>query len=61
MSGVLARAPAGIDEGIDLTPRGNSLDRQAEFLREYCARNPALGCSDGVVELYRKLRRFSRS
>ena len=30
MSGALARAPAGVDQGIDLTPPGFPLRRQAE-------------------------------
>ena len=32
------------------------MQKQVEFLRTYCAKNPDKDYSDGVVELYRALR-----
>src|SRR4051812_18048320 len=40
MSGVLMRAPPGVDEGLELRPSTFPLLRQIEFLRSFCARNP---------------------
>ena len=56
MSGVLMRAPPGVDEGLELNPPAFPLLRQIEFLRSFCARNPDKDYSDGVIELYRALR-----
>jgi hypothetical protein len=56
MSGILMRAPAGNDEGLQLNPPEFSLQKQVEFLREFCAKNPDKDYSDGVEELYRALR-----
>lgn len=59
MSGIMSRAPGGMDEGIDLMPRSLPLLRQAEFLRVFCAGNPGADYSDAVLSLYRELRRLS--
>lgn len=56
MSGLLIRAPAGKDEGLDLTPPEFPLLKQAEFLRTYCARHVGEDFSDAVNTLYRNLR-----
>ena len=56
MKGLLIRAPAGKDEGLDLTPPAFPLLKQAEFLRTFCSKNAGEDFSDGVNELYRTLR-----
>lgn len=56
MSGVLIRAPAGVDENLDLLPPTYPLQRQADFLRSFCRNNPDRDYSDGVLDLYRLLR-----
>lgn len=56
MSGLLLRAPAGKDEDLDLAPDAYPLLKQAEFLRNFCTRNPGADFSDGVNDLYRTLR-----
>jgi hypothetical protein len=56
MSGLLQRAPAGVDQGLDLLPPTFPLLKQLELLRSYCARNPSSDFSDSAVELYRRLR-----
>lgn len=38
MNGALVRAPAGIDDGLDLLPESFPVPNQLEFLREWCAR-----------------------
>lgn len=56
MSATLLSAPRGKDEGLDLTPETFRLQRQADFLREFCRQNPDLSYSEGVITLYRALR-----
>lgn len=56
MSCLLLRAPAGKDEDLDLVPDAYPLLKQAEFLRNFCTRNPGADFSDGVNDLYRTLR-----
>ncbi|MCR4524429.1 MULTISPECIES: hypothetical protein [Bosea] len=56
MSGLLLRAPPGKDEDLDLAPDLYPLLKQAEFLRNFCTRNPDVDFSDGVNNLYRMLR-----
>lgn len=56
MSGLLIRAPAGKDEGLDLMPPAFPLLKQAEFLRRFCSQNTDAGFTDGVNTLYRTLR-----
>ena len=55
MSGILMRAPPGEDEDLELNPPEFPLQKQAEFLRNFCAKNPGKDYSDGVIELYRVL------
>lgn len=56
MNGLLVRAPAGKDEGLDLAPPSFSLERQAAFLRTFCSENTGADFTDGVNMLYRTLR-----
>ncbi|WP_346364419.1 hypothetical protein [Bosea sp. (in: a-proteobacteria)] len=56
MSGLLLRAPPGVDDDLDLDPAVFPLLKQIEFLRNFCLRNPDADFSDGVYELYRTLR-----
>ena len=56
MSGLIIRAPAGVDEELDLLPPTFPLARQMAFLRAYCRDNPGRDYSDGVLDLYRLLR-----
>lgn len=60
MSGILARAPAGKDVGLNLAPSSMALIEQVEYLRSYCVANSASTYSDGVVELYKELRTRQR-
>jgi hypothetical protein len=59
MSGILVRAPTGVDETLDLTPSTFPLPEQMKFLRVFCQNNDAMDFADGVQELYRTLRRPS--
>jgi hypothetical protein len=56
MSGLLQRAPSGVDEGLDLLPPTLPLLKQLQSLRDYCSGNPSKDFSDAVVDLYRRLR-----
>jgi hypothetical protein len=56
MSGALIRAPAGLDEGLDLTPHSFPLQGQVDFLRVFCSKNPEQDYMDAVRALYRRLR-----
>jgi hypothetical protein len=56
MSGVLIRAPGGVDEALDLLPPTFPLLNQLTFLTGYCARHSSASFSDAVVALYRELR-----
>lgn len=56
MSGALIRAPAGYDEGLDLTPPSVPLQTQVKLLRTFCANNPDSDYMDAVRALYRRLR-----
>lgn len=55
MSGILMKSPAGEDEGLELNPPEFALQKQVEFLRGFCEKNPDKGFTDGVIELYRVL------
>ena len=61
MSGVLIRAPTGIDQDLNLNPPAFALNQQVEFLREFCSTNPDRDYNDGVLELYRVLRGKQRT
>ena len=57
MSGILASRPKGVDDHLELDPPKFPLLKQLGFLRAYCTQNPSMGVSDGVVALYKRLRR----
>lgn len=57
MSGVLLGRPAGVDEGLDLNPPTFGLLRQLDYLYDFCRQHPSEGFSDGVLELYKRLRK----
>jgi len=59
MSGIMMRAPPGVDEGINLLHPSFPLQQQADFVRAFCSGNPEADYSDSVLELYRELRRRS--
>lgn len=56
MSGLLVRAPPGVDEDLDLLPRNFPLEKQADFLRLFCARAPQAEFSEAIQALYKALR-----
>jgi hypothetical protein len=56
MSGVLLTRPAGVDEGLDLSPPTTPLLQQLEFLKTHCTENSSGDFTDAVVALYKKLR-----
>ena len=55
MSGVLMRAPQGVDEAPRSFPAVAPLQNQAAFLRNFCSRNPT---DDAVLALYLRLRKM---
>lgn len=61
MSGIMVGRPAGVDEGIDLTPYTFPLVAQAEFMRALCAKQPKSKSdfADGVERLYVTLKRLN--
>lgn len=59
MSGIMIGRPAGVDESIDLTPYKFPLTAQAQFIREFCAKQPKSDFADGVEQLYLKLKRLN--
>jgi hypothetical protein len=60
MSGLILRAPPGVDEGIDLMPASMPPVKQLEFLRAYCEQKPDEDFTDAVLALYRLLRDMRR-
>lgn len=56
MSGALIRAPQGLDEDLDLLPPTFPIQKQAEFLRAFCAGHPEQDYMDAVRALYHRLR-----
>lgn len=61
MSGLVLRAPPGVDEGLDLMPPSVPPAVQLEFLREYCTQKPHEDFTDAVLELFRLLRNKGRT
>ena len=61
MSGLLIRAPAGVDEKLDLLPPTFPLQKQADFLQAFCSRAGDATFTDAVQALYRSLRPSSGS
>jgi hypothetical protein len=56
MNGLLIRAPAGVDESLDLSPPAFPIRKQADFIQAFCRANPAADYIDAVNTLYRTLR-----
>ncbi|MEN3226259.1 hypothetical protein PUR21_00965 [Methylorubrum rhodesianum] len=50
------RAPAGVDEDLDLLPPSRPLQDQAAFLRDFCRAHPDQDYMDAVRALYHLLR-----
>ena len=56
MSGLLWRAPAGVDESLDLVPPSFPMLAQANFIRTFCAAHRHMDYADAVLSLYQELR-----
>lgn len=56
MNGALVRAPAGVDDGLDLLPESFPVRNQLEFLREWCANNLQSDFSDASFNLFKDIR-----
>lgn len=56
MSGLLMRAPAGVDENLDLLPPNYPLLKQLELLKNFCEKHRNKDFSEAVEELYKTLR-----
>jgi len=61
MSGILLSRPAGVDEGLDLSPTTFDLVNQLHFLEDHCAKNTSLDFSDAVEALYKRLRQEGKT
>ena len=61
MSGILLSRPAGIDDGLDLSPPTFSPLNQLKFLEDYCASNASMGFGDAVEALYKRLRKEGKT
>ena len=61
MSGILLSRPAGVDDGLDLSPPTFSLLNQLKFLEDYCAGNASMDFGDAVEALYKRLRREGKT
>ena len=59
MSGILVRAPAGIDDNLDLIARAFPVIRQLQFFRDYCAARPDHSYADAAESLYKRLRKVA--
>lgn len=55
MSGILLSAPAGVDEGLSLTPAALPIRAQLSFVKAFCEQFPSASYSDSVETLYRAL------
>lgn len=60
MSGILMRAPPGKDDGLNLLPIEFPVTTQLSFFRTFCATHPQTDFVDATLELYKRLREFSR-
>lgn len=61
MSGILLRSPAGVDQGLDLTPTDMKVPEQMAYVRRFCAENPDRDYSDAVLALYKELRKVGKT
>lgn len=57
MSGLLIRAPAWVDENLDLLPPTFPLQKQGDFLHAFCSRAGDAAFTDAVQGLYRPVSR----
>ncbi len=55
MSGILLRAPPGVEGGLELNPSKFPLLEQVKFLRSFCETNPGKDYSDAVIAALAKL------
>lgn len=55
MSGILLSAPAGVDEGLSLTPAALPIRAQLSFVKAFCEKFRSANYSDSVETLYRAL------
>lgn len=56
MNGALVRAPAGVDDDLDLIPPSFPIDKQMSFLRTWCKFNSDGDFSDAAFALFKELR-----
>lgn len=56
MSGILLRAPAGVDENVDLLPTKFPVAEQTKYIREFCAKNAGEDFFEAVRALYRAIK-----
>ncbi len=56
MNGALVRAPAGVDDNLDLIPRSFAVVDQMSFLRNWCRSNRDSDFSDASFALFKELR-----
>jgi hypothetical protein len=61
MSGILLSRPAGVDDGLDLSPPTFGLLNQLKFLEDYCTGNASMDFGDAVEALYKRLRREGKT
>lgn len=57
LSGLLIRAPKGVDENLKLLPVDFPIQRQAVLLKKFCRTNSDKDYVDGVQLLYKTLRK----
>jgi hypothetical protein len=57
MTGILLRAPEGVDEDLDLIPPAMPIQNQMAFIRRFCAASPEEGYQDAILALYKELRK----
>lgn len=56
MNGALVRAPAGVDDNLDLIPRSFPVVDQMSFLKNWCGSNRDNDFSDASFALFKELR-----
>ena len=56
MNGALVRAPAGIDDNLDLIPRSFPVVDQMSFLKNWCRSNRDSDFSNASFALFKELR-----
>ena len=56
MNGALVRAPAGVDDNLDLLPPNFPVAAQMSYLKNWCGRNRDADFSDASFALFKELR-----